>query len=415
MTTRIRVLPYGPSDSVNALVTAISDTIRDERINANVMGLLSENSRWRSREGDVVVNYGNRRYPESFFGSATVLNRTAALHMAANKRRAFSVMDQAGVKTVEYTDVQEIAQEWSNSGNIVYERHELTGHSGSGIIVVEPRDSVGQAELYTKGIQGPRREWRVHVFKGAITYVQKKIRRNGYREDPNYREDVRNHHTGWVYSSSFTDVPNDASLINAVKAVESMGLDFGAVDIITKGREAWVLEVNTAPGLTGTTLDTYRHNILEFVKAQNPLYTPQYKVVYQTPVEAPIEDGDGELVADSESADDENFALEGQVAQPVDSVDVVPEEMQLEGQMNTQTIRNAPTGYVLSRGYWIADIRHVHNNLQPNAMSANVILFCDGRNFYRSGWNVPVHPQQVHNPRKLESVTVEGSEVAVTL
>ena len=41
--------------------------------------------------------------------------------------------------------------------------------------------------------------------------------------------------------------------------MESIGLDFGAVDVIYNGHSnrAYVLEINTAPGLTGTTLDNY--------------------------------------------------------------------------------------------------------------------------------------------------------------
>ena len=74
MTTRIRVLPYGPSDSVRELTSAINTKIQELRLNANVMSLVSEGSRYRSRAGDIVVNYGNRRYDASFFGGATVLN-----------------------------------------------------------------------------------------------------------------------------------------------------------------------------------------------------------------------------------------------------------------------------------------------------------------------------------------------------
>ena len=45
----------------------------------------------------------------------------------------------------------------------------------------------------------------------------------------------------------------------AVNAVKALGLDFGAVDIIynEKENQYYVLEVNTAPGLEGTTLIKY--------------------------------------------------------------------------------------------------------------------------------------------------------------
>ncbi|MNY63636.1 hypothetical protein D3C86_2006230 [compost metagenome] len=42
-------------------------------------------------------------------------------------------------------------------------------------------------------------------------------------------------------------------------AVNAIGLTFGAVDVIWNEyrHQAYVLEVNTAPGLTGTTLEKY--------------------------------------------------------------------------------------------------------------------------------------------------------------
>jgi glutathione synthase/RimK-type ligase-like ATP-grasp enzyme len=48
-------------------------------------------------------------------------------------------------------------------------------------------------------------------------------------------------------------------------AVSALGLDFGAVDIIWNEREdkCYVLEVNTAPGLQGSTLENYANAIME--------------------------------------------------------------------------------------------------------------------------------------------------------
>lgn len=395
MTTRIRVLPYGPSDSVRELTSAINTKIQELRLNANVMSLVSEGSRYRSRAGDIVVNYGNRRYDASFFGGATVLNTVEALNRAANKVAAFNALRLAEVKTVEYTVDRELAQNW-NQSEIVYERATLTGHSGEGITVRLPSEGVASAPLYTKGIQGPRREWRVHVFEGVITYVQKKIRRNGYRELESYREDIRNHHTGWVYSNSFTEAPPDQVLIQAHKAVSALGLNFGAVDLISKGTNAWVLEVNTAPGLTGTTLETYTHNIVEFVKSFSGV-EPDYRVAYELPVEEAEEEFD-------ESADDENFVLASEPAVE-ESSEPVPETMQVEEQ---GLEINPITRRTLRRGYYIANIKHPENG---STVASNVIVFFCGRNFYRSGWNAPISDHQLGRVLQINSITLNDGTV----
>lgn len=395
MTTRIRVLPYGPSDSVRELTSAINTKIQELRLNANVMSLVSEGSRYRSRVGDIVVNYGNRRYNDAFFGGATVLNSVVALNRAANKVTAFQTLEAAGVSTVEYTVSQSVASDW-NQNDIVYERGVLNGHSGEGITVRLPTEGISRAPLYTKGIVGPRREWRVHVFEGVITYVQKKIRRNGYRDLSTYREDIRNHHTGWVYSSNFQDAPPDQVLIQAHKAVSALGLNFGAVDLISKNTNAWVLEVNTAPGLTGTTLETYTHNIVEFVKSFSGV-EPDYRVAYELPV--------GEVEEEfAESADDGNFAL---TAEPVaeESSEPVPETMQVEEQgleITPITRRN------LRRGYYIANIKHPENG---STVASNVILFFCGRNFYRSGWNAPISDRQLGRVLQINNLTLNDGTV----
>ena len=57
-------------------------------------------------------------------------------------------------------------------------------------------------------------------------------------------------------------LPDDVTK-QALLAVDGLGLDFGAVDVGWNQhyQEATVYEVNTAPGLTGTTLDKYTNAI----------------------------------------------------------------------------------------------------------------------------------------------------------
>ncbi|MGL5016399.1 MAG: ATP-grasp domain-containing protein, partial [Bacteroidales bacterium] len=227
-------------------------------------------------------NWGNSRFNDArVFGHARVLNSPEAIRRASMKTDAMAAMQAAGVPIVESTTDRSVAQGWMDAGSLVYARTVLQGHSGEGIVMAHTNPSeingVGnaftvqstlpQARLYTKGILLQRREFRIHVMNGTVTYVQQKKRADGAQERPEYSNVVRNYHTGWIYASS--DVrPNDAALRAAVDAVAALGLDFGAVDVITRRDDAWVLEVNTAPGLQGTNLSTYAENFCRLYRGE---------------------------------------------------------------------------------------------------------------------------------------------------
>jgi len=73
---------------------------------------------------------------------------------------------------------------------------------------------------------------------------------------------------GWVYARSDVAIPDMLCTI-AMEAVLLLGLDFGAVDIGHKVNENkfFVFEVNTAPGLEGSTLDKYSKAIYNYYRS----------------------------------------------------------------------------------------------------------------------------------------------------
>jgi hypothetical protein len=96
------------------------------------------------------------------------------------------------------------------------------------------------------------------VLNGEVVDIQRKAR---YRSVPNEQVNwlVRNHDNGFIYARNEGVEPPHQVLEQAVLAVKAIGLDFGAVDIIYNeyNEVAIVLEINTAPGLTGSTLTGY--------------------------------------------------------------------------------------------------------------------------------------------------------------
>lgn len=212
------------------------------------------NKRYRQRNNDMVINWGSSENPSWRRGK--IYNKPESVSIACNKLRAFEEMNFAGVNTVPFTSDREEAMEW----NKVVVRHLLTSHSGGGIEICDPEeDGLPYAPLYTKFIP-KRHEYRVHVWGDGVLDVQeKRFRRDFDPEDRDIR--VRNHQNGWVFCREDVNPPDEV-LQQSIKAVKALDLDFGAVDIIVgRDREVYVVEVNTACGLEGTTLEKYKEKI----------------------------------------------------------------------------------------------------------------------------------------------------------
>ena len=95
----------------------------------------------------------------------------------------------------------------------------------------------------------------MHVFGDQVIDVQKKKRKVGVGVNTL----VRNHSNGYIYARDGVRASNKMC-VQSILAIRALGLDFGAVDLIVKRsdpEEMYVLEVNTAPGLAGTTLEKY--------------------------------------------------------------------------------------------------------------------------------------------------------------
>lgn len=216
---------------------------------------------------DVIVNWGNTNHLDT--ESGILLNTPACVAIATNKKYAFETFKKAGVSHVPFSVHKFDAQDWSNEGRTVIARKTLTGHSGNGIEIIEPgTQDITDALLYTLYI--PKKyEYRIHIFLGEVIDVQIKLRKTGAKEDPNYSPKIRSHHHGWIFTrNTEITVPQEA-IEQAIKAVGSLGLEFGAVDIIynEKSNKVFVLEVNTAPGIEGETMFSYVCSFLSFAES----------------------------------------------------------------------------------------------------------------------------------------------------
>lgn len=210
----------------------------------------------------MVVNWGSSRAPAWLAPNVRIVNSPTSVGVAANKLLTFQRFKEAGFEQIpEWTTDREVAEGWCCDGGMVVCRTVLNGHSGRGIIVADLPEQVINAPLYVKYVK-KLKEFRVHVAFNNVIDVQEKRRRNDVGADADSR--IRNHHTGWVYCREEISEPENLRE-TAISAVAALGLDFGAVDLIynQKKNQILVLEVNTACGLEGTTLQNYVSLIVE--------------------------------------------------------------------------------------------------------------------------------------------------------
>lgn len=99
---------------------------------------------------------------------------------------------------------------------------------------------------------GNTREFRVHIFNGKSIKISEKIGTGIIR---NYSRDDND--IVFKYPKEFKR--KQLLRDTAIQAIDAIGLDFGAVDILYKNGQVWVLEVNTSPQLTDSpsTLSAY--------------------------------------------------------------------------------------------------------------------------------------------------------------
>jgi glutathione synthase/RimK-type ligase-like ATP-grasp enzyme len=228
------------------------------------------NPTFRVRPWTKCINWGNSRPPVGTDLAVPISNSFSAVAVASNKLSTFQVLEgKDGIRIPEFTNDRQVAQLWFNERNTIVCRDKLSGHSGDGIRFVQREDgiefdAIPLAPLYVKYVK-KQKEFRVHVAFGEVIDVQEKRKRRDLPEEFQTNYQVRNHQTGWVYCREDLQEPEGLRAM-ATATVEALRLDFGAVDLIwnEKRNEVYVLEVNTAPGLEGTTVEKYAE---AFVKA----------------------------------------------------------------------------------------------------------------------------------------------------
>lgn len=241
---RVRILPYkAGSRSARALSEELG-----------VPRLRVVRTTFRPRLSDVIINWG---CGDSQLRGARFWNHPHAVEVAQCKLATLIRLRDAGVPHPDFTADPAIAEEWLANGGPVVSRRLLRASQARGLVLVQPGDVLPVAPLYTRYVKKAD-EYRIHIGLTRGSYnvidIQQKRRRAG--QESNFQ--VRNAENGWVYCRENVAAP--ASAVDAaIGAVRACGLEFGGVDIgWNRQREmGCVYEVNTAPGLEGSSVRRY--------------------------------------------------------------------------------------------------------------------------------------------------------------
>ena len=257
----------GSAGVTNILAEMQSGPVRGARLLGRTGNGRTESLRdIANRPSRMFVNWGCSDIQRRLPAASHILNRPQWVLPQSNKYQFFAWGErrgEVGTYLPPFTNDYDTAIDWQREGHTVVARATLTGHSGQGITIHNPNSLLPPAPLYTRYMK-KKHEFRVHFFSGQIVDVQRKaVLRSTPAADIDYQ--IRTHGSGFVYIREGFDVP---PVVNraAQAYLNATPLDFGALDIIYNERNemAYILEVNTAPGVSGTTARNYANAFTQY-------------------------------------------------------------------------------------------------------------------------------------------------------
>lgn len=275
MPKSLYVLPYkAGSKSAKSLADSLGVTVLRK---GNESKFVPNNSK-------LIINWGaTSGIKDSILGSQ-MLNRPNRVASASNKKTFFTSLTNAAFEYVPkvFFSKNDALTYWAAdpTRRVIFARTVLNGHSGEGIHIlrtVNDWDTCPPCNLFVEYVK-KQDEYRVHFtdFRNwlpdsgpEVIFIQRKGFKvsNGQTLTAEAAM-IRNVSNGYAYVTEGGNISTE-TVPTAVKITilsflngyqhQLFGLDFGAIDIIYNKHYniAYILEVNTAPGLAGTTIQKY--------------------------------------------------------------------------------------------------------------------------------------------------------------
>lgn len=304
----------------------------------------------------MVIGWGTKTNDNVTIPGAKVLNHPNEIRSNRNK---FATLQRLGAEkdmVAPFIKANDIMRAMDNVNSpiclpLVGRTNYHQGGKGFWICLTKShvRNALDEGAQYFQNYIDIKDEFRVHVFEKKVVCAQKKVKRNNVEEayieqhtekieniagkndrvldketlkytlgrlaKENLGVDmiVRSNRKGWKFSHVKT-INKDMEKL-AVKALKAIGLDFGAVDCCVDAEgKPWIIEINSGPGLDGTTLKAYVEKfnavVEDFVKP--PVVKTPKRVTARAPIAAKknVREGlDNRSRLDSDSAKDRLLAM----------------------------------------------------------------------------------------------------------
>ncbi len=222
---------------------------------------------------DFIIRWGStKRIP---IKPSRVINKLTNVALTADKLQSLAVLSNAGITTPEIITA---AKADELRGYLGREKFPVLGRrihhtQGRDIVLclqaIDVRRVLNRGESDYFSVYIPtKREFRIHIFQGKNIRTNQKLLRDGNIWVPF----VRNFENGYVFGLPKKPLAPEQEQL-AQKAVATLGLDFGAVDLIVSDEnKSYILEVNTGPALQGENgLEAYTAEFQKILKPNGPL------------------------------------------------------------------------------------------------------------------------------------------------
>lgn len=217
-------------------------------------------------KGSVLIRFGASKKSKDE-NASIIINDLDAVKNNADKIKMKQIFKENDIPSPDFAPNTEEGRKYfqDNGYNVVYKKRYHRGGIGMELV---PLDQISkfEGEIYKGGILERRlnvkREWRIHACpKLNLTFSVEKRKRYD-----KIHEVIRNN-DNCVFKVDFAIPENwNEALEMASKAVDIMGLDIGAVDLVWTGKNYYVIETNSGPGMGEQTSQWYADTLTQLIE-----------------------------------------------------------------------------------------------------------------------------------------------------